>query len=69
MIVYQRPNLIVIIALVFSLAAIFVPVAATGAVIAWSAWGYDEIRYGDGPLRRFFGCIAIVGVAIWLIWQ
>jgi hypothetical protein len=67
-IIYQRPNLLVSIAILatllgyFHLGHTFASVDHAISVVAWSAWGYDELRYGVNWFRRSLGIIA-------LLWQ
>lgn len=78
MTIIQKPNPILIVALVASLIAILIAIFAPTsgfyrffaaiAFVAWSGWGYDEIRYGDSIARRVFGAVAllVVFLSVWL---
>lgn len=65
MIIFQRPNALIIVALALTLLG-YVPVggiihkliAALG-VSAWCAWGYDELRYGVNWFRRGLGLVVL----------
>jgi hypothetical protein len=66
MVIYERPNALQLSALGLTVLAYFVPALFPLPIIAWSAFGWDELRYGHGPFRRAIGAVVWIGVAVWL---
>ncbi len=75
MVVFQKPNAIFIVAAVASFLAILFhrtgawAFFAALAAVAWSAWGYDELVYGESQARRLFGLAALLGVLFGLTYS
>lgn len=66
MIVYQRPNVLLLIGLSLSLLGMIISanqphhILHALSVAAWISWGYDELRYGVNGFRRVLGA-AVIG--------
>jgi hypothetical protein len=73
MIIYQRPNVLLITALVLALATFFITHGTAYHVLhglevtAWIMWGYDEARYGVNWFRHSLGVFAILSQLYGLI--
>jgi hypothetical protein len=66
LIIYQRPNFLLLAAIILSLIGHFTggmlhSVSHALGVIVWIAWGYDELRYGASWFRRGLGIFVLGG--------
>lgn len=64
--VVEKPNALIIVAIAALVAKLVFEsglihnMAVAVAVMAWSAWGYDELAHGRNAIRKALGAVVLI---------